>query len=187
MNNQKTVFILSDNQDFIEALSSFVTQELAVACQVITSKAEIQAVNTAVLVTNNHPSIEYNLPVIAVNLPVRLRELLADIQTAFANMASVDLLTIDGGFQLSPKHKILTQQPSGVSVDLTDKESHLLQIIAESGENAVMREVLLKEIWKIDSALDTHTLETHIYRLRRKIKDAFGCEMIKASDGGYRL
>lgn len=187
MNSQKTVFILSDNHDFIEVLSSFVTQELGVACQAIASKSEIRAENMAVLVTNKPISEEYNLPVIAVSLPVRLRDLLADIQSTFANMASADLLNIAGGFQLSLQHKILVQQPSGVSVDLTDKESQLLQIIAESGENGVLREVLLKEIWKIDSALDTHTLETHIYRLRKKIKDAFGYEMIKASEGGYRL
>lgn len=187
MNSQKTVFILSDNHDFIEVLSSFVTQELGVIYQVIASNSEIMAKNMAVLVTNKPTPEEYNLPIITVNLPVRLQGLLADIQTVFANMAGVDLLDIDGGFQLSLKHKILTQKSSEISVDLTDKESQLLQIIVESGENGVLREVLLKEIWKIDSALDTHTLETHIYRLRKKIKDTFGSEMIKASEGGYRL
>ncbi len=187
MNSPKIVFILSDNQDFIESLSSLVTRELQVECKKITTKSEIPAGNNYILITSNPITYDYQPPVITVILPVRAKALLTDIQATFANIANIDLLEITEEFQLSLKHKTITHLPTGATTALTDKETQLLQIITGAGTEVISREVLLKEIWKMDSDLDTHTLETHIYRLRKKIKDAFGIEMIKASDGGYKL
>ena len=139
------------------------------------------------IIADRQLSGSYKFPVITVNLPLRVKGLLADIKSALENSVDEDLFEIYPEFQLALKHKTLTHVPSGSSVDLTDKESHLLQVIAQSGDSGVAKEVLLKEVWGIDSALDTHTLETHIYRLRKKIRDNFDIEMIKAFEGGYKL
>jgi len=73
-------------------------------------------------------------------------------------------------------------------VALTDKEAQLLHSLAESKGQVVSKEHLLKTIWGFEEALDTHTLETHIYRLRGKFRDLTGDEsMIAATEGGYKL
>ncbi len=72
-------------------------------------------------------------------------------------------------------------------MDLTDKEAGLLQRLAEAGNKGVAKDQLLKDVWGIEALLDTHTLETHIYRLRGKFKELAGDEMIEAVDGGYVL
>lgn len=187
MNNSPTIFILSDNRDFIEPLSSLVTRELGVTCQTISSEEEMQGVGTALLVTDRTLANNYPFPVIIVNLPIRIRGLLSDIQIGIGNIASDDALDIASEWQLSLQHKTLTHKSSGAIATLTDKESQLLQIIAQAGDLGIFRESLLKDVWGIDSELDTHTLETHIYRLRKKIRDSFDVEMIKAFEGGYKV
>lgn len=187
MNNSPTIFILSDNRDFIEPFSCIVTRELGVICQTISSEEEIQSEEMALLVTDHVLANNYSFPIIMVNLPIRLRGLLSDIKSSLSNLASIDALDIASEWQLSLQNKTLTHKSSGAVATLTDKESQLLQIIAQAGELGISRESLLKDVWGIDSALDTHTLETHIYRLRKKIRDSFDVEMIKAFEGGYKV
>ncbi|MEQ1790391.1 MAG: helix-turn-helix domain-containing protein, partial [Rickettsiales bacterium] len=175
------------NRDFIEMLSSIVTRELKLVCRLVASESELQEEIMGVLVTNQPLIGKYTFPVIEVSLPIRINRLLAEIEEKLMNYTELDLLDIDSDWQLSLQNKIFTNKLSGEFITLTDKESHLLQKIAQAGEGGISRESLMKEVWKIDSVLDTHTLETHIYRLRKKIKDAFDSEMIKAIEGGYRL
>lgn len=182
----KTIFILSDNRDFIEPLSSLVTRELGLSCKAVASEAEIGQ-ETGLIVVDRPLSGSYKFPSIIVSLPVRIKSLFAEIKVALETPTSDDLLAVGADFKLALKHKTLRHAASGIAVDLTDKESQLLQIISQSGETGIAKEVLLKEVWGFDSALDTHTLETHIYRLRKKIRDNFDVEMIKAFEGGYRL
>jgi DNA-binding response OmpR family regulator len=120
-----------------------------------------------------------------VNLPIKLNALFGDIQALLKNNVSADILEMGPNWSLSLQHKTLVNEQSGKTLDLTDKEIQILQIIYTNG--GVSREILLKEVWGIDLALDTHTLETHIYRLRKKIRDAFGCEIINAIENGYIL
>ena len=187
MDNLKTIFILSDNRDFIEPLSSLVTRELGISCSAISSEAEISETDTQLLVTDRILASSYTFHIIMVNLPIRLKMLLADIEAAIASPVTIDVLDIGSDSQLTLQRKTLTHKSSGVEVALTDKESHLLQVISQAGDAGITRESLMKEVWGIDLALDTHTLETHIYRLRKKIRDSFDVEMIKAFEGGYRL
>lgn len=186
MSNSPSLFILSDNRDFIEPLSSLVTRELKLSCKAVTTETELNGEDIAVLVTTNQLVGDYHFPIIIIDFPIRINSLLAEIEKNLASRANSDTVEITPDWQLSLQHKTMLYKPSGASVALTDKESQLLQIIAQAGEEGISRESLLKEVWKIDSVLDTHTLETHIYRLRKKIKDAFDVEMIKAIDGGYR-
>ncbi len=187
MNNSPTIFILSDNRDFIEPFSGIVTRELGVICRVVASEAEVLDGGGAVLVTDRSLSKSHQLPVIKVNLPIRINGLLSDIQSALEDTTNNDIVEVGSDLRLSLQNKILNHISSELTIDLTDKESQLLQAIAQAGESGISREYLLKEVWGMDSVLDTHTLETHIYRLRKKIKDAFDSEMIKAFEGGYRL
>ena len=73
-------------------------------------------------------------------------------------------------------------------VRLTDKETSILIFLFRAGNRAVSRDVLLNEVWGYTAGVTTHTLETHIYRLRQKIeKNPSAAEILITEPGGYRL
>ena len=73
-------------------------------------------------------------------------------------------------------------------VRLTEKETAILRFLYRAGQQPVSRETLLQEVWGYNSGVTTHTLETHIYRLRQKIeKDAANPEILVTEAGGYKL
>lgn len=78
---------------------------------------------------------------------------------------------------------------AGEAVRLTDKETQILARLAAAIGRVVPRETLLAEVWGYGAAIATHTIETHVYRLRRKLARAAagGAGLILAEDGGYRL
>ena len=95
-------------------------------------------------------------------------------------------LTI-GGFRLMLGSKTLVNQ-KGKAEKLTDKEADILRFMHRAGGDLVAREVLLTEIWGYNERVSTHTLETHIYRLRQKIvQDPAHAELLVTELGGYRL
>ena len=73
-------------------------------------------------------------------------------------------------------------------VRLTDKETNILKYLYRAGGKVVSREELLTEVWGYNAGVDTHTLETHVYRLRQKIEpDPGGPKLLITEAGGYRL
>ena len=73
-------------------------------------------------------------------------------------------------------------------VRLTEKETAILRFLYRAGQLPVSRETLLQEVWGYNSGVTTHTLETHIYRLRQKIeRDAANPEILVTEAGGYKL
>jgi DNA-binding response OmpR family regulator len=71
---------------------------------------------------------------------------------------------------------------------LTDKESNILKFLYRAGGRPVPRQILLNEVWGYNSAVTTHTLETHIYRLRQKIEpDPSRARLLLTEGGGYKL
>jgi len=75
----------------------------------------------------------------------------------------------------------------GKKIRLTEKETNILKFLYRSGDT-VARETLLHEVWGYNPAVTTHTLETHIYRLRQKIEENPGqAQILITESGGYRL
>ena len=73
-------------------------------------------------------------------------------------------------------------------IRLTEKETAILKFLYRSGEKVVGRDVLLHEVWGYNSGVTTHTLETHIYRLRQKIEpDPSNAALLVTESGGYKL
>ena len=71
---------------------------------------------------------------------------------------------------------------------MTDKEASILKYLFRAGDRPVARDVLLNEVWGYNAGVTTHTLETHIYRLRQKIeKDPASAAILITDRGGYRL
>ncbi len=91
-----------------------------------------------------------------------------------------------GPYTFRPSAKVLVE-PAGKKIRLTEKETNILKFLYRSGDT-VPRETLLHEVWGYNPAVTTHTLETHIYRLRQKIEAAPGqAQILVTESGGYRL
>ncbi len=73
-------------------------------------------------------------------------------------------------------------------IRLTEKEAAILKYLYRVGNKTVSRETLLGEVWGYNAGVNTHTLETHVYRLRQKIeRDPSRAEILVTAPGGYRL
>jgi DNA-binding response OmpR family regulator len=91
-----------------------------------------------------------------------------------------------GPYTFRPSAKLLIDEASK-KIRLTEKETNILKFLHRSGET-VPRETLLHEVWGYNPAVTTHTLETHIYRLRQKIEaDPGRARLLVTESGGYRL
>ena len=92
-----------------------------------------------------------------------------------------------GRYTFRPSAKLMVDEKGG-KVRLTEKETAILKYLYRTGDKAVSRDVLLHEVWGYNSGVTTHTLETHIYRLRQKIeRDPSNAELLVTEAGGYRL
>jgi len=91
-----------------------------------------------------------------------------------------------GPYTFRPSAKLLIDE-AAKKIRLTEKETNILKFLHRSGET-VPRETLLHEVWGYNPAVTTHTLETHIYRLRQKIEaDPGRARLLVTESGGYRL
>ena len=100
---------------------------------------------------------------------------------------SEDAVFTIGRFTFKPASKMLVDE-KGSKIRLTEKETSILKYLFRAGEKVVTRDVLLHEVWGYNAGVTTHTLETHIYRLRQKIeKDPANAELLITETGGYKL
>lgn len=87
-----------------------------------------------------------------------------------------------------PLERLLLTEDGSELARLTDKEVHLLRSLSDAGPDGLSREALLEQVWGYRSDLDTHTLETHIYRLRQKIEaDPASPALLLTTASGYAL
>ena len=92
-----------------------------------------------------------------------------------------------GTYEFRPAAKMLLDA-RGKKIRLTEKETNILKYLYRAGEKAVSREELLAEVWGYNAGVTTHTLETHVYRLRQKIEpDPAAAKLLLTEAGGYRL
>ena len=121
--------------------------------------------------------------------PFRLAELLARLRAQlriFEN--SEDAVFTIGPYTFRPAAKLLQDPAKNRRIRLTEKEAAILKFLYRAGSRPVPRQVLLNEVWGYNSAVTTHTLETHIYRLRQKIEpDPANARLLVTEGGGYRL
>ena len=105
-----------------------------------------------------------------VTKPFKFAVLLARIRAQLRqHEASEDAVFNIGPYTFRPSSKLLVN-PKGNKVRLTEKETAILRYLYRAGQRPVSREVLLQEVWGYNSGVTTHTLETHIYRLRQKVE-----------------
>ncbi|RVT89950.1 response regulator transcription factor [Rhodovarius crocodyli] len=121
--------------------------------------------------------------------PFRLNELLARLRAQLRVYDSSEhaVFTI-GPYTFRPAMKQLLEAQKNRKIRLTEKEAAILKFLYRAAGKPVPRQTLLNEVWGYNSAVTTHTLETHIYRLRQKIEPETGdSRLLLTEGGGYRL
>ena len=124
-----------------------------------------------------------------ITKPFRLGVLLARLRAHIRqHERSDDAVFTIGPYTFQPSVKLLVNNEDEKKVRLTDKETAILNYLYRADDRVVGRDVLLDEVWGYNAGVTTHTLETHVYRLRQKIEfDPSNAKILVTEPGGYRL
>ncbi len=126
---------------------------------------------------NDYIAKPFKLPVLLAHIRAQLRQ----------HEQSEDAVFAVGPYTFKPAAKVLLDEQER-KIRLTEKETNILKFLYRSGADVVARDVLLHEVWGYNAGVTTHTLETHIYRLRQKIEpDPSNARILVTEPGGYRL
>lgn len=126
---------------------------------------------------NDYVTKPFKLPVLLARIRAQLRQ----------HEQSEDAVFQLGPYTFKPAMKMLIDGDDR-KVRLTEKETNILKFLYRASEGVVARDVLLHEVWGYNAGVTTHTLETHIYRLRQKIEpDPSNARLLVTESGGYRL
>ncbi|HPG22374.1 MAG TPA: response regulator transcription factor [Amaricoccus sp.] len=126
---------------------------------------------------NDYIAKPFKLPVLLARIRAQLRQ----------HEQSEDAVFGVGPYTFKPAAKLLLDEAER-KIRLTEKETNILKYLYRAGSAVVARDVLLHEVWGYNAGVTTHTLETHIYRLRQKIeRDPSNATILVTEPGGYRL
>lgn len=126
---------------------------------------------------NDYVTKPFKFPVLLARIRAQLRQ----------HEQSEDAVFRVGPYTFKPAMKMLIAEDER-KIRLTEKETNILKFLYRSPEGVVARDVLLHEVWGYNAGVTTHTLETHIYRLRQKIEpDPSNARILVTESGGYRL
>ncbi|MBE3640126.1 response regulator transcription factor [Mangrovicoccus algicola] len=126
---------------------------------------------------NDYVTKPFKLPVLLARIRAQLRQ----------HEQSEDAVFQLGPYTFKPAMKVLVDDADR-KIRLTEKETNILKFLYRASDGVVARDVLLHEVWGYNAGVTTHTLETHIYRLRQKIEpDPSNARLLVTESGGYRL
>ena len=126
---------------------------------------------------NDYVSKPFKFPVLLARIRAQLRQ----------HEQSEDAIFTIGPYTFKPAAKMLLDDDEK-KIRLTEKETNILKFLYRAKDAVVARDVLLHEVWGYNAGVTTHTLETHIYRLRQKIEpDPSNARLLVTESGGYRL
>ena len=126
---------------------------------------------------NDYVTKPFRFPVLLARIRAQLRQ----------HEQSEDAVFQLGPYTFKPAMKLLETEDLK-KIRLTEKETNILKYLYRAQDGVVAREVLLHEVWGYNAGVTTHTLETHIYRLRQKIEpDPSNVRLLVTESGGYRL
>ena len=126
---------------------------------------------------NDYVTKPFKFPVLLARIRAQLRQ----------HEQSEDAVFQLGPYTFKPANKMLITEEEK-KIRLTEKETNILKFLYRATDGVVARDVLLHEVWGYNAGVTTHTLETHIYRLRQKIEpDPSNARLLVTESGGYRL
>ncbi|NBX02967.1 MAG: winged helix family transcriptional regulator [Alphaproteobacteria bacterium] len=181
--------IISADEDFSASISEQIVQQLQVECAVVADLAAAEPLlSSSISIISDGKMPATSLPDSAIILPAagapyRLSQVLSQVKNALETPQQSREI---GAFcHYAPRSKQLIAGDK--SVELTDREAELLVALLDAGAGGLSKDALLRQVWGFEADINTHTLETHIYRLRGKIRELCDHELIEATQGGYRL
>ena len=120
--------------------------------------------------------------------PLRIAELITRLLTQLRHLHTSDDMQFEiGNLRFASANKILSEIGSDRMQLLTEKESMILEFLYQAFPGDVSKAQILSEVWGFQNAISTHTLETHIYRLRQKISRLTDKQLVLTTEKGYRL
>ena len=126
---------------------------------------------------NDYVTKPFKFPVLLARMRAQLRQ----------HEQSEDAIFTLGPYTYKPAMTTLITEDER-KIRLTEKETNILKFLYRSTNGVVPRDTLLHEVWGYNAGVTTHTLETHIYRLRQKIEpDPSNVRLLVTESGGYRL
>jgi len=126
---------------------------------------------------NDYITKPFKFPVLLAHIRSQLRQ----------HEQSEDAVFSLGPYTFKPAMKMLITEDDK-KIRLTEKETNILKFLYRASEGVVPRDVLLHEVWEYNAGVTTHTLETHIYRLRQKIEpEPSQARLLVTESGGYKL
>ena len=153
---------------FFKNKSSFVMVDESIFFEIIEEKIpfkQIILIRTSVGHIKVSPK---NVEIITIDTPFRFRDLYKVISNRLELINSQNERIIKfNSFTYDPRTRALSSK--NISIRFTEKESHIFEYLLNNSNVYVSKKILLKEIWSYSEDIDTHTLETHIYSLRKKI------------------
>ena len=160
---------------FLSSIEQFIKEAQIMSVVLFMIEAETSGASSFEQSTEKHYFIEK---------PFRIQHLNKKISTTLAKISNSNEVTYKiGPFTFFPLKKVIILNDK-TRTDLTDKEVDILKCLISSGEEAVDRDKLLKQVWNYSSDVTTHTLETHIYRLRQKLETDPSTPRLIISKGG---
>lgn len=147
-----------------------------------------EGIKASVVITASLNRESFSIPRISISLEekIRMGELLLKLYQMLKQpwfyVESIKLR----GLVFKPKDKII-ENTHGKEISLTDREIDLLYYMSQKAGEVINKERLLQDIWNYKNELDTHTLETHIYRLRQKLDEAGESRILTTQESGYLL
>tara|TARA_Y100001960_G_scaffold114730_1_gene122830 strand:+ start:337 stop:1017 length:681 start_codon:yes stop_codon:yes gene_type:complete len=121
--------------------------------------------------------------------PFHFRDLMARIRFQLTKSDQTEISDYRlGSYKFDPNAQLLSDLSEDKSIRLTEKETSILKFLIYHANSFVARGDLLDEVWEYNSGITTHTLETHIYKLRKKLEiDPSQAKILVTEPGGYRL
>ena len=162
------------------------SQNLLERCDLVETTAQAEHASICLWVGENAPPEALSIKESdQFTWPFRIGRLLDRVRK-YAETKQIEPIAI-GPYALDSAHNTLNSADKA-SIRLTDKEAHMLSFMAQHKGSSVDRQTLLDEVWGYAKNVETHTLETHIYRLRQKIEqDPSKPNLLITDDQGYRL
>ena len=126
---------------------------------------------------NDYVTKPFKFPVLLARIRAQLRQ----------HEQSEEAIFQLGPYTFKPSAKLLITEDDK-KIRLTEKETNILKFLYRAAAGVVPRDTLLHEVWGYNAGVTTHTLETHIYRLRQKIEpDPSNARILLTESGGYRI
>lgn len=194
--------LYSDNEDFKNDLTGQINRfladsvfteempEITVVDENIQKCRQIREANAnmpIILLTSSADNADDRLNII-IKKPFKLRQLIDVLQTANNKLDnSVAGYLSFNDYELRPATKEIADLVSGKVIKLTEKEVGIIKYLYKCADRFVGKNELQKDVWNYNGEVTTHTIETHIYRLRQKVENNTHRRLIITDSGGYKL